>query len=229
MRSLKLVFLMPLMLLGAEPGLIVSRHADADFTVTADPDAKQWKDTSGVFADRGPQGQKLPVPPTEFRSRWTAENIYFLFICPYRNLYLKSDPVTDRETNKLWDWDVAEVFIGTDPAHIRRYKEFEVSPQEEWVDLDIDRDSPKPDAGLKWDSGFQMKARIDRERKIWYAEMRIPMKSLGLSKPEQGEEMRVNLYRIEGGPPNRILISWQPTGARSFHVPEAFGKLRLGP
>ena len=43
----------------------------------------------------------------------------------------------DIETNELWNWDVAEVFIGSDFKNIRRYKEFEVSPQAEWVDLDI--------------------------------------------------------------------------------------------
>ncbi|MDQ6707494.1 MAG: carbohydrate-binding family 9-like protein [Acidobacteriota bacterium] len=229
MRLLTLLLSIPVILFSAEKGLVVSRHAGADFALTADPDAKQWKDIPGVFADRGPQGQKPPVPPTEFRSRWTTKNIYFLFICPYRSLYLKSDPVTDRETNKLWDWDVAEVFIGTDPAHIRQYEEFEVSPQGEWVDLDIDRDSPKPAGGVNWDSGFQVKARIDEENKVWYAEMRIPMEALGIPKPKEGQEMRVNLYRIEGRPQDRLLVSWQPTGAPSFHVPEAFGKLRLGP
>jgi hypothetical protein len=39
--------------------------------------------------------------------------------------------------------------------------------------------------------------------------------------------MRINLYRIEGPPPNRKFIAWQPTGSASYHVPEAFGRLRL--
>jgi hypothetical protein len=42
-------------------------------------------------------------------------------------LYLKPNPVVARETNELWKWDVAEVFVGSDFQNIRRYKEFEVS------------------------------------------------------------------------------------------------------
>ena len=49
----------------------------------------------------------------------------------------------DIETNELWNWDVAEVFIGSDFKNIRRYKEFEVSPQAEWVDLDVNLDAPR--------------------------------------------------------------------------------------
>jgi hypothetical protein len=33
-------------------------------------------------------------------------------------------------------------FIGDDFKNIRRYKEFEVSPQGEWVDLDVNLDNP---------------------------------------------------------------------------------------
>ena len=49
----------------------------------------------------------------------------------------------DIETNELWNWDVAEVFIGSDFKNIRRYREFEVSPQAEWVDLDLNLDAPR--------------------------------------------------------------------------------------
>jgi hypothetical protein len=39
--------------------------------------------------------------------------------------------------------------------------------------------------------------------------------------------MRINLYRLQGPPPARKQIAWQPTGTRNHHVPEAFGRLRL--
>ena len=45
------------------------------------------------------------------------------------------------ETPRLWNWDVAEAFIGSDFERIGFYKEFQVSPQGEWVDLAIDRDN----------------------------------------------------------------------------------------
>jgi hypothetical protein len=40
--------------------------------------------------------------------------------------------------------------------------------------------------------------------------------------------MRINFYRIQGKKPNGYrMLAWQPTGARNYHVPEAFGRLRL--
>ena len=132
------------------------------------------------------------------------------------------------ETNYLWNWDVAEVFVGTDFKNIRRYKEFEISPQAEWVDLDIDRDKANfAEAGWKWSSGFEANARIDRKNKTWYGVMRIPLKQIDSRIPANGLEMRVNLYRCQGPPEGRQYIAWQPTRSDSFHEPEAFGRLRL--
>src|SRR5579863_5142447 len=209
------------------PGLIVSRHADDDFALTADPGAAPWKSVAGVFLENGPKGEPVPGHRTEVRSRWTGDNVYFLFVCPYETLHLHPNPSRTRETNELWDWDVAEVFVGTDFQHIRQYKEFEMSPQGEWVDLDIDRDSPHPEKGWLWNSGFEVKARIDSSRKIWYGEMRIPVKSIDKRPPAQGLEMRINFYRCQGANPGLKYLAWQPTGAETFHVPEAFGKMKL--
>jgi len=210
------------------PGVIVSRHAAADAALTADPDASFWKGVPGIFMENGPKGERVAEHRTEVRSRWTNQNVYFLFVCPYQALHLKPHPTQTEETNKLWDWDVAEVFVGADFAHIRRYKEFEISPRGEWVDLDIDRDRPLPEGGWLWNSGFAVKARVDEARKIWYGEMRIPVKSIDTRPPAPGLEMRINFYRCQGPPPNREYIAWQPTHAETFHVPEAFGRMKLG-
>ncbi|HKW97371.1 MAG TPA: carbohydrate-binding family 9-like protein [Bryobacteraceae bacterium] len=209
------------------PGLIVSHRADADFALTADPDATPWKGITGIFMENGPKGEPVPGHRTEVRSRWTAENVYFLFVCPYQQLHLHPHPDAVHETNQLWDWDVAEVFVGTDFGHINLYKEFEMSPQGEWVDLDIDRNSKHPEKGWLWNSGMAVKARIDASKKIWYGEMRIPIKSIDKRPPAPGNEMRINFYRCQGANPHRKYIAWQPTGAETFHVPEAFGKMKL--
>jgi len=210
-----------------EPDGIASRYAASDFPLTADPHASQWKDVRGVFAGNGPRGDRVPGPRTEIRSRWTSENIYFLFICPYRELNLKPNPTQNTETNHLWDWDVAEVFVGSDFEHIRQYKEFEISPQGEWVDLDIDLDNPKPEGGWLWNSGFASKARIEAAKKVWYGEMRIPVQSIDRRPPAPGLQMRINFYRGQGPAPRHQSIAWQPTGQPNFHVPQAFGLLTL--
>src|SRR5580700_3262837 len=217
-------------LLARDPGTIASSYAASDFPLSANPQARQWKDAPPVIAENGPRGEPVPGHQTEIRSRWTRDNIYFLFICPYQVLHLKPHPSRTTETNELWNWDVAEVFVGSDFEHITRYKEFEVSPQGEWVDLDIDRVNPLPEGGWRWNSGFAVKARIDARKKIWYGEMRIPFHSIDSRDsrpPAAGLQMRINLYRCQGREPGRKYIAWQPTGEGSFHVPQAFGLLKL--
>ncbi len=209
-------------------GLIVSRRAKADFALTADPHAPEWRGIKGVIAERDSHGQLVPNHRTEIRSRWTDKFIYFLFICPYEELHLKPEPSTTTETSKLWDWDVAEVFIGTDFNDIKRYTEFQVSPQGEWVDLDIDRKPQPPRHDMRWNSGYEVKAQLDREKKVWYGAMKIPLDKIDQRAPQPGNLMRINFYRLQGPPSSHKGIAWQPTNSNSYHVPEAFGRLKLG-
>ena len=213
------------------PGRIESRYSSQEFPLTADPAAAQWKNVSPVIAEGDRYGKPVVGHRTEIRSRWTKENLYILYVCPFETLFLKPSPSTTTETNKLWDWDVAEVFIGTDFENIDRYRELQVSPQGEWVDLDIDRKNPKPDGGWGWNSGYEVKARIDRDKKVWYGEMKIPIRSLYAADTppiKAGVEMRVNCFRIQGGPGEaRVYVAWQPPNKPSYHTPEAFGRLVL--
>ncbi|MFN7947399.1 MAG: carbohydrate-binding family 9-like protein [Blastocatellia bacterium] len=226
--SVLLYALSPIVVQADGSGLIVSRRAKADFALTADPNAPEWRGVKGIIAERNSHGQLVPSHRTEIRSRWTDKFIYFLFVCPYEELNLKPEPSTTTETNKLWDWDVAEVFIGTDFNDIKHYTEFQVSPQGEWVDLDIDR-KPQPAVhDWQWNSGYEVTARLDREKKVWYGAMKIPMDKIDRRAPQTGNLMRINFYRLQGPPPDRRGIAWQPTNSNSYHVPEAFGRLKLG-
>ena len=213
--------------MAAEPGVLVSHRARADFELSTDPGAAAWKTVEGVFADKDRFGKPIPGHRTEIRSRWTDKNLYLLFISPYTDLYVRPDPVTTADTNKLWDWDVAEAFIGTDFGDIKKYKEFQVSPQGEWVDLAIDRGTKPPTHDTTWNSGYEVKANVDRNAHVWYGAMRIPLASLGISAPKNGTEARLNLYRCQGPTEGRKYINWQPVNNESFHTPEAFGRLRL--
>jgi hypothetical protein len=211
----------------ADDKSIESMKADNDVTLTTNPVSSFWQGGRAVYAERDTHGKPLAHYRTEIRSRWTKNNLYFLFICPYDTLYLKPAPNTSTETFQLWDWDVAEVFIGSDFQNIQRYKEFEVSPQGEWIDLDIDLTKPQHEDGWKWNSRFQVSARIDRAAKTWYAAMRIPLAAIDQRPPAEGITFRVNLYRAQGPPSQRKYIAWQPTMSDNFHVPESFGILKL--
>lgn len=231
--GLLLITLLITPVLADTPATIESRYSAKDFPLTADPASAQWKKVKPVIADKDRFGKPVAGHRTEIRSRWTRENLYLLYVCPFDKLFLKPSPSTTTETNNLWDWDVAEVFIGTDFENIAHYRELQVSPQGEWVDLDIDRKNPRTEGGWRWNSGFTVKARIDQEKKIWYGEMRIPIRSLyasgnDASPPKAGDRMRINCFRIQGGPGHeRVYIAWQTPNNPSFHTPEAFGLLVL--
>jgi hypothetical protein len=211
----------------AQNAVIESTKAAQDMAPVADPSHRFWRDARPVWADKGKRGELHRRYHTEIRSRWTDNNLYFLFICPYEELNLKLSPSTEAETFRLWDWDVAEVFIGADFEDIRRYKEFEMSPRGEWIDLDIDLAKPHHEDGWTWNSGFTVAAHIDRVAKVWYGAMCIPFSALQNHPPANDETFRVNFFRSQGASPNRVQIAWQPTMSETFHVPEKFGLLRL--
>lgn len=204
-----------------------SVRAEQDVSLSTDPTSSFWRKARPVYAEVDGQGRSESRYRTEVRSRWTKDNIYFLFICPYQQLYLKPKPDVVHETNELWNWNVAEVFMGTDFENIRRYKEFEISPHGEWIDLDINLDNPRHEEGWVWNSGFEHTARIDESKHTWYAAIRVPFAALGTSTPAPGTTFRVNLFRTEGPPANQKQIMWQPTMSQTFHVPERFGVLKL--
>jgi hypothetical protein len=210
-----------------EPESFQSVHAQRDVVLDTDPETAFWQGAKPVYAEVDGHGTRVPRYRTEVRSRWTSENLYLLFVCPYEELYLKPSPDTVKETNELWNWDVAELFIGSNFQDIRRYKEFEVSPQGEWIDLDINLALPHHEAGWTWNSGFEVAARIDREARVWYGSMRIPFKSIDERTPAAGNVFRANLFRSQGPPGHQQAIAWKAPMTNTFHTPERFGKLEL--
>ena len=209
------------------PVTMTSSRAGRDFDLTANPQAPEWRTAPRVEIGTDYFGKAIAGAPTTVRSRWTDKHLYLLYECPYDELNLRPNPNPAAETPQLWNNDVAEIFIGWDFEHIGRYKELQVSPQSEWVDLDIDRDNPSTQAGMRWNSGYSVKGRIDSAKKVWYGEMRIPFSAIDeRTTPLAGREFRVGLYRIAGNEPKKYY-AWSPTGQTSFHVPAAFGMLIL--
>jgi Carbohydrate family 9 binding domain-like len=204
-----------------------SMRASQDVSLTLDPASPFWHDARGVTIEKDRFEKVNPHFRAVVRSRWTQNNIYFLFVVPYVQLHLKPNPDTQKETNKLWDWDVAEVFLGSNFNDIQRYKEFEVSPQGEWVDLDINLHNPHHEDGWTWNSGFEVAARIDEARHTWSAAMRIPFPAIDHRAPAGGNTLRINLFLSQGPPDNHHELAWQAPMKESFHVPERFGLIRL--
>ena len=201
--------------------------AESDPPLAADAASSFWRDSEPTYMETDTHGTPEPKYRTEIRTRWTKQNLYILFVCPYEKLNLKPNPNTSAETNELWNWDVAEAFIGADFKNIRRYKEFELSPQGEWVDLDIDLDQPHHEDGWKWNSGVEVSARIDKAAHVWYGAMRIPYAAIDARPAAAGNTLRINLFRCQGPSSTRLYLAWRASMSDSFHVPERFGILKL--
>ena len=225
--KLGLSLLIATTLVAADVPVIKSKYSNRDLPLTASPDAPHWRDIQPIVIESDFAGQALSGHRTEVRSRWTDTHLLLLYVSHYKTLYTKPQPVTNAETSRLWNWDVAEAFIGSDFDNIKKYKEFQVSPQGEWVDLDIDRTAGAKQIGEAWNSNFEVKARVDADKKIWYGEMKIPFSSIDTRKPAPGNDLRIGLYRIEGPAPNRVHVSWRSTDGKTFHMPERFGTLSL--
>jgi alpha-galactosidase len=162
-----------------------------------------------------------PGRETEVRLLWTAETLFLRFHSNYRTITIFSDAASNGWRDQLWDRDVAEVFLQPGASGLCRYKEFEVSPNGCWIDLDI---GPGQKHNLK--SGMRRRVVLDEKAKIWIAELAIPMKSLA-EKFDPSATWRVNFFRVEGPSEPRFYSAWRPTGTPvpNFHVPEAFGEL----
>jgi alpha-galactosidase len=186
------------------------------------PQMPAWKMAPCLCFDADWQGKNAdPQRETEVRLLWTPENLYLRFQAGYRVITVFPDAESNGRRDQLWDRDVAEVFLQPDPRVPRRYKEFEVSPNGFWIDLDI---APGEKRDLQ--SGLKRRVRIEETSKSWIAELILPMKSL-VARFDPAAVWRVNFYRVEGPAEPRFYSAWRPTGTPepNFHVPEAFGKL----
>jgi alpha-galactosidase len=200
--------------------------------MTGSPDAEGfprqdfWGKAPGIRFNADWQGKNAdPERETEVRLLWTPDLFYLRFRARYRVISVFPDAGPNGRRDQLWDRDVAEVFLQPNPAELRRYKEFEVSPNGMWIDLDI---SPGEKHDLK--SGLRRRVVVSEANKTWIAEMALPMKSL-IERFNPEASWKVNFYRVEGATEPRFYSAWQPTGTAvaNFHVPEAFGRLVFAP
>jgi hypothetical protein len=155
---------------------------------------------------------------------WSEIFFYFSFAANYTELFTYTDEDVSLERVGLWDRDVVEVFLNPFPEKINTYWEFEVAPNNQWVDLAIDLQK-KPFYDASWASGFEHAVRIDHQKKVWYCEARIPVKAFGLERLNVGAVWRINFYRCDGvgDDTRRRFLAWSPTFEPSFHVPQRFG------
>jgi len=186
------------------------------------PTLSSWEVSGPLRFSADWQGNDAdPERETEVRLLWTPEWLFVRFRARFRIITVFPNAEPSGRRDQLWDRGVAEVFLQPDQSHLRRYKEFEVSPNGFWIDLDI---APGEKHDLK--SGLRRRVIFNEAAKIWVAELALPMKCL-VARFDPAATWRVNFYRVEGAAEPRFYSAWQPTQtpAPNFHVPEAFGEL----
>ncbi|MGA9566407.1 MAG: carbohydrate-binding family 9-like protein [Candidatus Korobacteraceae bacterium] len=189
------------------------------------PPDEEWLNAEPVAFCHDWQGKNQdPQRTTEVRLLWSEAEIYLRFRCRYRTIYVFPNAGLNGRRDALWDRDVAEVFLQPDRFGEKFYKEFEVSPNGQWLDLDI---TP---AGLAHiTSGLRSVVKVDEVECIWTADLAIPILAI-TPRFDSAHPWRVNFFRCEGVDPKRFYSAWQPTETTepNFHVPQKFGWLRFG-
>lgn len=202
-----------------------------DFVLTGHADDGPWQMARPALIEQSSaDAAARPELSTAVRALWSESSLYLAYDCPYTRLTFFDPPQfehkrfdLDQAGESLWDRDVVEAFIGSDPHQIRHYTEFEVAPTNERLDLMIVN---LPQKDFNWNSGFESKVTVDKERKLWRCEVRIPLTALSKVKPTPGARWALNLYRMDKA--NNAALAWNPTLAPSFHTPERFGILQFG-
>jgi hypothetical protein len=166
---------------------------------------------------------------TQAASRWTPGYVYFAYWCRYQSLNVFTGEDPGKERPNLCIRDVVEAFINPQPERFRHYYEFEMAPNNQWWDIEIDLTKH---GNIDWDSHFDHATKIDAEHKIWTLEMRIPVKPMNVDAIHEGDQWRMNHYRVEGPDDDtqKRYMAWSslPDGhSGSFHQPECFGIIKF--
>jgi alpha-galactosidase len=202
--------------------IIVADELSGKLDVFGFPGTNDWDLAKPVRFASDWQGKNEDIGrETEVRALWTTNMLFLKFSCRYRTITVFNDGDPNGRRDQLWDRDVAEVFLQPDPEQLRRYWEFEVSPNGMWIDLEI-----SPGGRRDPESGMKSRVILDENKKLWTAMLAFPMQVL-TKRFDPSAEWRVNFFRVEGVAEPRFYSSWQPTHTPqpNFHVPEAFGVL----
>jgi hypothetical protein len=153
------------------------KHVKSPGTLSADPRSPMWQKVKPVSMTKDcSKTLDYPDLKTEIRGFWSNTDLYLLFVCPFRSLNLFLPAQNDQPRRGLWDRDVVEMFLGDDWENIRHYREYEIAPTGDWIDLAIDLDHRGQNRD--WRSGWKTLARIDESAKVWYAAAKIPLQSV---------------------------------------------------
>lgn len=209
------------------PTVLRAARITRDFKPDGRLRESEWK-SAPVFPleQQATDGKVRPELTTPCRALWSDRYLYLAYECPFTKLTDHGKPAAgERITppNALWDRDVVEFFCASNPDRLNEYTEYEWAPNNEALDLKLNR----PQADFAWSSRMEWKVRVDPRRRVWTAEIRIPLEALSPTRPTAGTLWRANLYRIDRA--SGAFLASNPVLRGNFHTPERFGWLEFLP
>jgi hypothetical protein len=198
-------------------------HIEEDFSIS-EFDHKNWQNVQDILIKKYWSGENAPIE-RHFKVKllWSDSVFYVRFEANQAEpLVISEKPNLNSKTKGLWDRDVCEIFVAPNREEPRKYFEFEIAPNGEWIDLGIHQTPDKRETDWDYHSGMQSSVKIE-PGKITMA-IKIEWKAFGKT-PKTDEVWLGNLFRCVGSGETRGYLTWQPTGTPepAFHVPQAFG------
>jgi uncharacterized protein (DUF362 family) len=182
-----------------------------------------WKRATPVTWTTDWSGAKTGTT-TRARFAWSSTALYALFELDNAGLFVDHGKPLGEERESLFKEDCVEIFLGHDPADPKHYLEIELGPFGHYFDLEV-RLGTKHDTA--WQSGARIATTQDAAGRRAVIEVALGAKEI-VKLLHAGARLPLGLYRMEGRSPRQYL-AWSPTRTRkpNFHVPDAFGVLRL--
>lgn len=202
-------------------------HIKSDFSVQ-EFNNKAWQKAEEITIDKYWSGENAPQG-RQFKAKllWSDTALYIRFEANQNEPLVVSEKANlATKTRGLWDRDVCEIFLAPNQAGFRKYFEFEIAPNGEWIDLGIHQMSDKRETDWDYASGMKSATKVEKD-KVWMT-MKIEWKAFGKT-PKTSEIWLGNILRCIGKDPTRGYLTWQPTFTKepSFHVPEKFGEFEF--
>lgn len=197
-------------------------------------DDKAWQglDTLRLLRNNAPAGG-APSAETKVLVGWSNTRLYVAFIADSKNV---KNTVTKHDDDGLYQQDVVELFIDPD-GDGKNYFELEWNCLN--TSLDFFFTDPLQGLDKAWapkgmQSAVKVRGTANQPGDVdtgMTVEISLPWDGFSAwSKkglpPQAGDSLPLNFYRIiYPATGSAELISWTPTGAPSFHMPEKFGAL----
>ncbi len=202
-------------------------HIKKDFSIN-ELENKAWDEAKTIEVEKYWSGENA-LKGRQFKAKllWSKLALYVRFEAnQVEPIVMSETPNVQTKTKGLWDRDVCEIFLAPNKAEFRKYFEFEIAPNGEWIDLGIRQLPERRETDWEYNSGMKSATRIEKDKVVMA--IKVEWKAFGKT-PKAGDIWLGNILRAMGSEPNRGYLAWSPTETKqpNFHVPEKFGEFEF--